>query len=264
MTIMKPFGVIPLGLGTITTGNEQASRPAIHLAQSRNIGMIWQTTGNTNVWVRCDLGAANPINFVSLISANALPGTTIRVRIGATQAEVDGTAFYDSGVLPFISPSIARTDGLYHSHLELSSVATKQWIRIDIAGHTGDFAASTLVVGKKLTPARFYSNGFEYRIQDLGSLDFTRWGVADTQDGRKLRELRFTLGWQGEAEYQDVFRPALEQLGTTGIIYWCHDPDPNTWRQAKTYLGKFNQSPGAVAATKPMTFAIDYSILSMI
>lgn len=264
MPIRKPIFIRPLDLGTLTTGNETAGFPAANLNRHKAIGLTWKTTGASNVWIRGNLGAARSIDFCSIISANALAGTSIRLRLGDTQAEVDGTADYDSGALPFISPSIVREDGLYHSHLELPAVQNKQWFRIDITGHTGDFQASNLVLGQKVEPSGFYNFEWELGVEDLGNIEFSRWGVIDEEDGVIFRTLSFTLGWQTEAEFEAHFRPMMERLGRRGIIYLCFDPDPTTYRQAKTYMGVFQKSPYARSHRKPQTYSQDFEILSFI
>ena len=114
-----PFMLTPHALPTIATGNQRTEKPAIHLAQFKHVGMTWRTNGNGSIWIRGDFGQSRVVDFVSLLQASALPGTTIRVRLGTTQAQVDGTAPYDSGAQPFINPAISREDGLYHSHLEI-------------------------------------------------------------------------------------------------------------------------------------------------
>jgi hypothetical protein len=262
MTIQLPFCVEPLALGTVTTGNERANRLAAYLDEEKDAGMVWQSTGNANLWIRGNFGSAKPIDFVSLLSANALPGTTIRIRLGDTQAEVDGTADYDSGVLPFISPSIIRDDGYYNSHHQLPSVQTKQWWRIDIAGHTGDFEAATLVMGKRITPARYYDRGFEYGVEDMGGMSFGTYGVVSEEDGIVLRTLKFKLSWITEAEWETMFRPLVERIGQRGFLFWCFDPEPTVYRQAKTYMGPTTRMPSVVSGSKPGTFGLEFSITS--
>lgn len=262
MPIQLPFCVDPLPLGVIVTGNERSNRVASNLGLFKDFGMVWQSTGNANLWVRGDFGSAKAVDFISLLSANALPGTTIRVRLGDTQAEVDGVADYDSGVLPFISPSISRPDGLYSSHLELPSLQTKRWWRIDIAGHTGDFEVSSLVMGKMLTPARFYDRGHEYGIEDMGALSFGRYGVDDEQDGIVLRTLKFRLSWLTKAEWETMFRPIFERNGQRGMMLWCFDPEATASRQAETYFGNVTRTPSVVAGVRPGTFGIEFSITS--
>jgi hypothetical protein len=263
--VSLPFLLKPHSLGTIASGNERAEKPAVHLGVLDAIGMTWRSNGASNLWIRGDFGSARPIDFVSLVHANAQAGTTIRVRLGDTQAEVDGTADYNSGVLPFIAPSIDREDGLYSSHLELLSLQTKRWWRIDIAGHTGDFEAAKLVLGKRIIPSRYYSSGFEFGDQDMGTLELTKWGIPDRQDGLILSTLKFKLGWIDEAEYEGKIRPLMRSVARREVLMACFDPTPNAYRQSRTFLGWLKDDPFAVGGgLKPGTFAQDFSILSMI
>ena len=265
MTIKLPFAVIPTPLGTITTGNEIASKPAIHLNEFKTIGMTWKTSGASSVFVRGNFGSAKPVDFVSMVSANAIPATTIRIRLGDSQAEVDGTADYDSGTIAFISPSITRDDGLYHSHHELPSVQTKQWWRVDIGSHTGDFEAAALILGQRLTPTTFYSAGFEFGVEDLGSIDIGRFGVIDETDGRIMRTLGFKFEWLTTTDYETKFRPMIEKLGKRGIVFVCFDPESTTYRQSKTYFGFLQTPPVAVGGTVRFDrYSQDYQIISLV
>lgn len=263
MPIRKPLFVAPLALGTIATGNETSGFPASNLGETDAAGLVWKSTGATNVWARGDMGSSQSINFAALMSANALAGTKLRLRLGTTQAEVDGTAPYDSGVLDLISPARTRTDGLYHSHLELPSTVTARWWRIDITGHTGDFQASSLVLGKSAQPSRFYNPDFEFGAEDLGEVEIGRFGVVDLTPGNILRTLNFTLEWQSEAEFEATFRPIMEQMGRTKPIWVCLDPDSTTYRQAKTYLGFLRKIPFATGLRKPGLLSQEFSFLSL-
>ena len=260
----KPIFVLPLDLGTIAAGNTLAGFPASHLNRPNAIGLVWQSEGNSNLWIRGQFATPQSIDCCAVIAANALPGTMIRLRLGTSQEQVDGTAPYDSGPLPFISPLINRSDGLYHSHLELPSVQTGFWWRIDITGHTGNFQAASIVMGQKIEPSRFYNFDFEYGIADLGGMDFGRFGVPDEEPGRILRTIDFTLGWQTEVEWEERFRPMLEKIGVRGFVYLCFDPTAHAYRQAKTFLGVMAKPPYAKGTRKPATFSQDFSIKSVI
>lgn len=265
MPIRKPIFVVPLDLGNIVSGNVKDGYSVSHLSRHKAIGLVWKTDGASNVWARGWFSAEQTIDFCALVAANALPGTKIRLRLGDTQADVDGgSAPYDSGALDFISPSITREDGLYHSHLELDSPVGATWWRIDITGHTGDFQASNLVLGLKQETDRFYNYDFAMGVEDLGSIDWGRWGVVDEQEGTIFRTLEMSLGWETEATYQSEIRPMLEKLGKRGVVYLCFDPEPGIYRQAKTYMGWFQKIPIVKGIRKPGTFTLDYSILSMI
>lgn len=264
MAIVQPFAVAPALIGPVTSGNELANRPASHLGYLDYIGMVWRSSGPSNLWARGQFFAQETIDFVALVNATALPGTTIRVRLGTSQAEVDGTAPYDSGALPFISPSIGRDDGLYHSHLELGSAVNATWWRIDIGGHTGDFEASGLVMGKKLQPARFYDTAFEHGFKDLGALTIAPGGVVSETPGVGLRTLAMTFSWMTEAEFYEKFAPMVRSLLLRGLSYWCFDPAATAYRQDKSYLGYFTKEPFARGRQKPGTFGMEFNLLSLI
>ena len=265
MPIQKPFAVIPHPLGTVTTGNELANRPAIHLGQFKDPGMVWESSGNTNLWVRGNFGVARPIDYVALVGTNALVGTTARIRLGDTQAEVDGTADYDSGNQVIRTPAIVRDDGKYLWHWELPSLQTKQWWRIDIASHTGNFQAAALVMGQEQQFADFYNPDFEFGQEDMGSIDWGRYGVVEEVGGIKMRTLDMNFGWMSESDRATKFQPLRDKLGKTGVALWCFDSDNTIERQDKTYFG-WLQNP---ARFRPSTFKQDrwqatFSIMSMI
>ncbi|SDA14820.1 hypothetical protein [Sphingomonas sp. NFR15] len=261
--IELPFAVVPLALGTIATGNQRASRPAVHLGYPKHIGLIWQTNGPANAWVSGDFGAAQSIDFCALIAASALPGTTIRLRLDNAPVG-NGGVLYDSGDRPFIDPAITRGDGLYHSHLMLGAPIVARYWRIDIGGHTGDFSASSLILGQRLTPATYYDKDFKLDTTDLGTLDVTRWGVPDEAAGLIFRSLNLKFGWLSDEDWEQKFRPLAEGLGKRGVSYWCFDPAATVTRQAKTYLGWFKTLPYATGGVKAGRYETEFELMSMI
>lgn len=259
---LKPFFLIPTPLGAVTSGNELANRPAAFLGEFNYRGMVWQSSGNSNLWARCSFGSAQDIDFVSMMNANALPGTTIRIRLGNSQASVDGAGDYDSGAISFIDPSITRADGLYHSHHELPSLVSKSWMRVDIGGHTGDFQASMLVAGKKLTVAQYYETQWTREIRDLGQLTFGRNGVPGINRGVRLRATAFKLAWITEAEFEEMFSPIAEKTGKTDPLYVCFDPQATIYRQRRSFFG-YNEEQQEYTKQGYNRFSRDYKFLSM-
>lgn len=258
MPVLRPFAVLPLALTGIATGNERANRPASHLGLPQYPGMIWQSNGNTNLWVRGQFGGATQaIDFMGIMGANALPGTTFRLRLGTTQAQVDGTAPYDSGVQTFISPARTRADGRFHAHWELPSVVNASWWRIDIGGHTGDFSASALILGQERQPARFYNRDRELGYQDLGSLEIGRNGIAAETPGVVLKTMLFRLGWATEEEWWNLWAPLMQVKGKRQCLFWCFDPDPTVRRQDKTFLGFMARDLLMRGGTSPLQNEID-------
>lgn len=237
MAIQKPFAVLPLTLTGIATGNEKANRPATHLAQPYP-GMRWESTGASNVWARGQFGGVTQaVNFMSLMATNAQAGTTIRLRLGTSQAQVDGTAPYDSGAVTLISPANTRVDGRYHSHLELPSVSNASWWRIDIGSHSGDFSAASLVLGEKRTPARFYNRERQIGFEDLGTLEIARNGVIAETPGYVLRTLSFRLQWVSNDEFWSTWAPLAATKGKRQLVFIAFDPEPTVRRQDQSFLG---------------------------
>lgn len=239
MAIRKPFAVLPNPLVNVVGGNAASNRGVTHLALPQYPGMRWESDGNSNLWVRGQFDGTQAVDFVSLMAANAQPGTTIRVRLGTSQAHVDGSAPYDSTALPFITPARTEESGLYHSHLELPSVINASWWRIDISGHAGDLSASALIMGLKREPSNFYNRDREMGFEDLGGFEIARNGVVADTPGTVLRTLLFRLAWVSEAEWYEKWAPMGKRNadGSKRVIYWCFDPEATALRQSKTYLG---------------------------
>lgn len=260
MAIQKPFCVMPLPLTDIFFGNARLNRPAEHLAMPQHVGMRWQSDGTSNLWVRGQFdGAAAAVNFMSLMGTNAGADTTIRLRLGTSQAEVDGSsADYDSGTLDIIDPARTEASGRYHSHLEIPSVQTASWWRIDIGGHTGDFSASALIMGEKRTPSNFYNRDREFGFEDLGSLEISRGGVVAEIPGVVLRTLLFRLEWATEEEWWTLWSPLAETNGKRQLLFWCFDPEATVRRQSKTYLGYMARDLFARGGIAPTANQIDF------
>ena len=262
MAIEKPIFCLPLPLVAITTGNERAETPAEHLALYKSPGLRWRSDGNGSLWVRGQFTKSEAISMCSVLEANAQAGTTIRLRLGDSQAQVDGSAPYDSGAVTFIDPAVARESARYHSFQSFPEIDATWW-RIDIGNHTGDFEAMKIVLGKQVQTSRFYDRGFEEGTSDLGSIDFARWGVAMETEGFVFRTKNFKLSWVSEAEFEASFRKIMMQ-GQRGPVFLLFDPAATTQRQEQFFFGRFSQPPFAQNSRKPGTFAMEFSMLSML
>lgn len=439
MPIEKPFAVLPLPLGNITTGNARTNRPASHLALPQYPGMVWRSNGNGSLWARGQFagGSVQAINFASLMGTNAQASTVMRLRLGTTQAQVDGTAPYDSGdqlvteakarndanrvpysryednwgwsyagdvagsvttvpvndrvfirALPvftaanqngflstswrfpaspferlsvsalietfpvsgpppsfwqifvqfanasgvvFDATSVASgsgsvsvangrysnfivvpagtvsmllglqiisagagsgrmtiadpmvalapapqsthpayvpgpnaNDGVRHSHLELPSTVDASWWRIDINAHSGDFQASSLILGTKRTPGRFYNRDRELGYEDFGALEISRNGVIAETPGVVLKTMLFRLGWVSEEEFYSTWAPLFSAKGKRQCLFWCFDPDVNVRRQDKTFLGFMGRDLFMRGGTAPTQNEVDVQFRSIL
>lgn len=262
--IEKPIFVDPLPLSDVTVSTALDGHPASNVSRLETMGLTWRTTGTGAIWLRGRLDAEQLIDFLSIVAANAQPGTTYRLRLGATKSQVNGVAAFDSGPLPFISPATSSPDGLYHSFLRLPAPVAASWWRIDITGHVGAFETGGIVLGKAIEPSRFYDKDFERGIEPMGGVEINRFGVPDRSPGITLRTLLFTLSWLNEAEYEDTFRPLAEKIGMSEVLYCCFDPAETAWRQGRTYMGFLGRAPFARGSVKPRTMAMELQIRSLI
>ncbi len=238
-----PFFVRPLPFTVLASGNALGGNPALHLAEFQYVGMTWRSNGTSPaLTVDIDFGSAQTIDFVGVLAANALPGTTFRIAMGASLANVQGaTPTYDSTALTFIAPAVTGR-ALYNSHFELPAAQTYRYMRVTIAGHTGDFEAAFLVAGQKVQPARYYEPEWEVGPADLGTISLNRNSVPDIARGTILRNKSFTLGWLTEAEHETKFAPLAQAVGKIEPVFVCFDPEATTYRQGRTYFGRFTDN----------------------
>lgn len=262
--MLKPIFVRPRAFTILSSGNARAEKPASHLEAIDTIGMVWGSNGNTNLNVVGDMGSAKEINFAAMISANAVAGTLWRLRLATSVANLTALPDYDSGNVSFISPAITREDGLYHSFLQLPSIQTRRYFRIDITGHTGDFEASTIVIGSQLASLCFSNPEWSHEIEDLGGIEISRFGVASVTEGLIFRRFGMTLGWMTFADYENGFRPFIENRATRRPVYLCFDPQATTFRQSNTFLGWFQKSPVARGGKVYNKYTADFEVLSFI
>jgi hypothetical protein len=261
---LKPFAVEPLALGTITPGNEAAGYPASNLGEFKHIGMSWRTTNTTNMFLKGDFGAPRDIDFMALLLTNAQQTTTMQFAL--TNDATFATFGYNSGTLPMIDPVISRPDGLYSAHLELPSVQTYRYWYLAVPAHTpAFFEAATLVMGKKLSFANYYSPGFEFGTEDLGDIELGRWGVPDETPGLIFRRWTGKFGWMSQSDMDTSFRPLIERVGKRTPIFFCMDPDPTVNRQARTYFGWLKEPPFFTGAVNKFDrYEAEFSIISQI
>jgi len=260
----KPFFVRPLPFDVTTIGNETPGAPAKHLAQFKHSGMIWRSSGNGNLYAEGDFGTTKDVDFCALTATNATSSATIRLRLSPSFAGLTQNPHYDSGPQTIRSPAITRDDGLYHSHLELPQTESRRCWRIDIAGQSGNFEASALVLGKKVTADSFYSAEYGFGAEDLGDIELSRFGVPEEQPGLIYRRLDFTMDWLDLDYFETYFRPLIERLGKREVVYCCFDPEATVYRQSRTYMGWLREDPFAtVGGIKAGKVSLPFSILSM-
>jgi hypothetical protein len=238
----KPFFVRPLPFTINLAGNERAANPAAHLAEFQFPAMTWRTDGTLGSFVVIDLGSATTVDFVALLATNAGSSTTMRVSMDNNAATVGGgSAAYIQGAALINDPATSGR-ATYHGFYPLTSAQTYRYMAVFIESFSGDFEASTLVVGRKVTSAKYYETQWEAGPLDLSTVTENRNGIPDIAGGMMMRQLSFNLGWMTEAEFETSISPLLLACGKTEPVYCCFDPEPTTYRQNRTYFGRLSES----------------------
>jgi hypothetical protein len=266
MPTERPIFVQPYPLGPISdqSGNAVAGFPPSNLGLFDHIGMVYRssTSGVANPQIRGDFGSARPVDFFAMLNTNATPSTQAYLILST--ADIQSGTQYNTGVQLIVNPTMTSANGLYHLHFQLPSVQTFRYWAFYIYNHTGPFECSTLILGKKIQLANFYTGDYRRGVQDMGEIDFGRYGVPGKTPGIVMRKAGFTLPWVTGPEYEEQVEPMLQAVGTRTPIYMCFDPEATAYRQRKTYFGWLREPPFATGALLPGTLAQEFEILSQI
>lgn len=262
-----PVFMRPEALSDIIWGNAQCGTEATNLAEFSAAGVVWETQGNADVWASGQFnGASKPIDVVALLLTNATSTTTVRLMLGNSWDEALAGVVHDSGdiLVRTVAPVVEREDGLSHWFYELpAGVSATHW-RIEVQNHTGNFEASSLLLGSKVVPSRCYDVGYQFGADDLGSYDISQWGALGDTGGVMLRTLDFALSWNSEAEFEASFRPMMETNVRPRLIYCCFDKRDNGYRDARTYFGILGKPLVARGSRKEGAFIQEFGFRSLV
>ena len=198
-----------------------------------------------------------------MLCTNAQSGSQMKFVMDDTQANIGGgSEQYSSGFVPIISPSVSGRSS-YHSFLDIGSTQTRRYFGVIIASHTGAFECAKIIVGVKAQPAKYYETQWETGIDDMSRVDLSRNGVPLIATGASYRTLDFTLGWMTESEKETMFDPLDRSLGVRAPALWMFDPDATTYRQNRTYFGRYATAP-KIGKQGYNRFEKRVSLLSMI
>jgi hypothetical protein len=183
--------------------------------------------------VSADFGGALPVDTVALLNST---GT-------ATQWEVNGgtvsgaSNVYLASGLTFAAGATGTTSGKVHSLHLLPAIYMARYWTARFTAMAGVFEAGRYVLGRKYQPARNFSFGAAFGVQDLGGGKFNSQGVWLPQPGiiQRTIGLSFTSTTRQEAEL--TLQPLLERVGNSKHILLVTNPDPDTLLQKRMYFG---------------------------
>ncbi|TVV75587.1 hypothetical protein FOY91_06695 [Sphingomonas solaris] len=108
------------------------------------------------------------------------------------------------------------------------------------------FQMRRVLIGRRFSPARNFSNGAAFGVRDLGTADFSRRGVLLRTRGAKLRTVGLTFSSLYKDELEEKLQPLLEYLGNTEMLALITDPDPHAQRSRRTFYGQLVGEVGSI------------------
>jgi hypothetical protein len=221
-------------------------------------GLVWRSSGTSGVFLVVQYDGS-PIDTIALVDNNLRPTDTIRVRMGATTASVNGVAPLDFTFNAWegIAPLGAATSIHF-----LASPVTYPFIRLDISSPgnpDGHIQASRLVLSKKFT-----NDGVDYgddeTFEDGSSVeDGLGFTTVDPYGGRVGR--RLTVSHIKQDDYYTNWRGFLYRVGRK--IAWLFLPttDPTYLQQQMSFV-RINTTAKVVNQTTDQ-FRVELGVLSV-
>ena len=190
---------------------------------------LWDANADSSVWIELDRGSEHPISLVSLLFTNLTSSATWRVRVGTTQAEVQGgSAAIDSGtVTAWASIDIdswARRHTLYRF-----TQGNYRWLRIDLDDATNP--DNTIRAGRLFCSAEWRSTLHMHAGASLGHEENTRvrFGADGSTRFKRTTERvqvhRYTIGYLTEDEALDNYYEIQRRRGASEDVLSVMDPD---------------------------------------
>jgi hypothetical protein len=122
-----------------------------------------------------------------------------------------------------------------------------------------------MIIGKKIEFSCFYDKGHGMGFEDFGRFEMTGNGVPNITDGVIMRTLKFDMNNLTEDEFLSKYQPLIAAVKTTKPVFICFDPQPNQYRQSKTYFGWLAPSGFAtIGEFKPQQHRQSFQMLSQI
>lgn len=205
-------------------------------------GMVWRSSGLSGVYVVFKT-ENKPVDTIAVIGNNLRSTDTIRVRMGATVAELNGVAAFDhtypawQGIAP-IKDAI--------SFVLLDEAETHQYIRIDFnspGNPDGYVEACRLLVGSRVEYDGF-DYGREEMIDDTSGID-DQFGAVTIDEYRIRQQFKFAISGVKDAAYYGEWQPFLMSVGTSKF-YLLLEEVGGEYEQRKAYYIRNTNQPRAV------------------
>jgi len=220
----------PLSDDATITGTLAKGGNSLQNMQRRDLFRFYRT--ETTAQINIDLGTAQEIDFISLISHNGQGTVTIKAGTDNTVSD------YNSGALDLIT----GTDVGNNKNVFAASITaqTFRYWRLDISDSgnpDGYFQAGRLYLSKAFIPAVNASYGFKEGYVDRSRKRRTVAGSIIPTIRTPLRRAEWQLDFATEADMYGTARDIDFNRGTSQDLLFIPDMDDSTYFQKRYIYG---------------------------
>lgn len=222
-------------------------------------GLVWRSTGLAGVYATLRWDGSS-IDTIALVGTNLRAGDLVRIRIGSSQAVVDGdSAALDitrtawSGVAPVAGAlTVFLVDGSF----------TGPFVRIDISspGNPAGFVEVGRIVLSQRITCDGVGLGADQTVED-GSVVEDGPGYTTVDYQRVRTGWKVTVDRISEADYYGKWWPMLMTVGKSSGFLFIPDADP-AYLQNQAVFGRMTSSAKGNAKSSDF-YIVDMSILSV-
>ncbi|MBT2244581.1 hypothetical protein JQK15_13635 [Sphingobium sp. BHU LFT2] len=202
---------------TIISAAAQTTAPAVNLLTD-DVGLIYRSTTLTPTLTVLS-GSPTPIDTVALVNTNLRCFDAVRIRIGDTQTDVDGTAPVDIQMPAWSGIKSSQTKAM--TVLRLPAPVAGKYVRIDITatGHPDGYVQiGRVVIGSSATN-QFGAIGqdVEVTIND-GSESYDYRGNTGWDKYAKTQSFKAPVNWITEQQYRRDWHRTLTSAGNSSAV----------------------------------------------
>lgn len=216
----------------------------ITVAEPKNMtndepGMVYRSPNLSGVYLVFKL-TGKPIDTIALVGNNLQSTATVRVRMGATVAELNGVAAFDHTYKAW--DGIAPLDDVISMFL-LDSPVSHQYIRLDFTDATnpdGYIQCCRLVVGMRVTNVGIDID-HEEEIDDTSNI-VDEFGSLTIENYRVRSKHKIVVSGIKDADYYTNWQPFIVSTGMSKFFLFV-EKDDDQFTQRKTLYVRSSANP---------------------
>ncbi|KQN09959.1 hypothetical protein ASE85_03245 [Sphingobium sp. Leaf26] len=234
---------------TVIDGASLAANPIDRMGWD-DPGLVYRST-NITPYFTVQSQCPTPIDVIALVGTNLRNRDMVRIRVGASQAEVDGAAPVD-----FTMPAWSgmKADAMAaKTILRLPTPVMGKFVRVDIdaTGIPGSYVQiQRLVIGSAADQIAITPNA-EVGIAD-GSVSYDTAGITSWDKYAKTQTFKATFSYLKEKPFRQKWLPLLAKAGNSSAILFVPDyelkSNPNMLRDSQNFFAGWTAANSATWA----------------